>query len=231
MAFTAQGIKMKVLLSVFLTAAVSGIFLLRCPGSSESKKGAYVISLESWHNGQRIFRFPDDSIFVSGGLAVQQVMRLDQFDFNGKVSLMQSVEAYYLIDFKRGLYKDMGKDLEQEIERIPWKDLSEKQYGTNFRGDLHFNENFSIKDTLWESRQVKKISYTAANRERYDIILKQCPPKERRPVFFDVIEQRFKGEVLQMIITYPNGVGTAVYTTKFAPLEEHPVLDALNKLK
>ncbi|KOP38869.1 MULTISPECIES: hypothetical protein [unclassified Flavobacterium] len=217
-------------ISILITAAVCGLFFLK--GSSQkSSKGVYVISLESLQNGQRIFKFPDDSIFVSADLAVEQIMRLDQFDFNGKTSLMQSVETYYLIDFHRDLFKDLGRDLEQKTEKIPWKNLREKSYGTNFRGDLHFNENFKIKDTVWEGKKIKKISYTSENREKYDILLEQFPTEERPPVFFDVIEPRFKGRVLKMTTSYPDGKGMVVYTTKFVPLDTHPVLEALSSLK
>ncbi|PBJ08036.1 hypothetical protein [Flavobacterium sp. ACN6] len=227
------GTKMKVfLISIFSAVAVIAAFFFLKTGFQEStNKGAYVISLESWHNGQRIFKFPEDSIFVSGELAIQQIMRLDQNDFNGKVSLTQSVDRYYLIDFNRGLFKDIGSDLEQQTEKIPWKGLSEKKYGTNFRADLHFNENFKVKDTLWEGKNLKNISYTADNREQYDILLEQYSSKDRLPIFYDVIEQRFKGRVLKMTTTYPDDKGTLIYTTKFVSLKKHPLLDALSRLK
>jgi hypothetical protein len=222
---------MRVIFISILAAGISALFFLR-PGSQESgNKGAYIISLESWQGGQRIFKFPNDSIFVCGDRTVQQVMRLDQFDFQGKVSLMQSVETYYLIDFNKGLFKDLGRDLEQKTEKIPWKDLREKRYGIDFRGDLHFSENFKIKDTVYEGKKIKKISYTAENREKYDILLEPFSSEEREPVFFDVIEPRFKGRVVKMTTSYPDGKGMVVYTTKYVPLSNHPVLDAMKNLR
>lgn len=228
---------MKIFSICILITALSGIFFIRGGSqnngrkSQKADKGVYVISQESFLDGKKIFKFPDDSVFVSGDFAMEQVMRLDQYDFNGKVSLMQSVDMYHLIDFNKGLFKDIGRDLQQQTQEIPWKDLKGKKYGTDFRADLHFNENFKMKDTLWEGKDLKNISYTADNREQYDILLEQYASKERFPVFCDVVEQRFKGRVLKMTTKYPDGKGEVIYTVKFIPLDKHPVLEALTSLK
>ena len=223
---------MKFFLYTLFSSVLFELFFLSCTfKQNENGKGVYVICVETRGYGKdgKSFKFPNDSIFVNNEFSVQKVMRLDLYDFNGKTDIIESLDVYYLIDFKKGLYKDLGRTLEKETKDIKWIDLKKKTLGFNFSNKWYDNQTYKIKDTVCEGEKIKKIIYTSKENIKYDILLKQNLSKKQPPVLFTGIEDKFKGDLLKMIITYPDKQGTAVYTKKFVTLKNHKVLNMISK--
>lgn len=197
----------------------------------ESRKGVYVICLESKGYGKdaKSFKFPNDSIFFNNEFSIEKVIRLDFYDFYGKTDIIESLDAYYLIDLKKGLYKDLERSLEKETKSISWVDLKKKNLGFNFCGGWYNNETYKIKDTIYKGEKIKKIKYVSKTNIRYNILLKQNSSKDQSPILFRGIEDKFKGDLLEMIITYPDKQGTAVYTKKFVPIKNHEILNKMDQ--
>lgn len=214
--------------SLFLFVSL-GFFFNR--SSQENRKGVYVISLESKGYGKdgKSFKFPDDSIFVNNEFALEKVMRLELFDYNGISTAKESVDAYFIINLKKGLYKDLERSLEKETESIPWIELREKKLGFNFYGKWYENETYKMKDTIYNGKKVKKIKYVSAEHLKYEILLQQNLPKNPSPVFFGGLEDKFKGDLLKMIITYPDKQGSFIFTKKFVQIKNQEVLWKLDK--
>lgn len=200
---------------------------------AQNKDGVYVISLVSRGYGKlgKSLKLPDDSIFVSHQLAVQKVMRIELLDFNGKTDLKESLETHYLINFDTNMFKDIGKDHKAENIKIPWKPLSEKKMGFKFTAIWHKNEPYKIENSILEGKKVKKVIYLTKAGEGYEVYLQPCSAKNRPPVFFGGLEDKFQGVLLKMIITYPEKKGSFTYTTKFVQFKKHELLKVLEKLK
>ncbi|CAD0002458.1 hypothetical protein FLACHUCJ7_00972 [Flavobacterium chungangense] len=197
--------------------------------SRENTKGVYVISLVS--QGAQSFKFPDDSIFVDKELAVEKIMRLDEFIVDDKSKVKESVDTYYFIDFKKRQYKDIGKNLEKDPKNIPWIQLAKKDLGFNFHNKWLENENYKMKDTIYNGEKIKKVISNSKTGERYEIFLRQNVTENKPLVLFAGIEDKFKAEVIKMIITYPENKGSFIYTKKFIPLKSHEILSAMNKFQ
>ncbi|TDX11234.1 hypothetical protein [Flavobacterium sp. S87F.05.LMB.W.Kidney.N] len=200
---------------------------------SQNSKGVYVISLVSRGYGKlgKSLKLPDDSIFVSHRFAVQKMLGIYLSDFNGKTDMQELLETYYLIDFKKDRFKDIGKDLEKQTNKIPWEPLGKKKMGFKFTAVWHKNETYKTENSFLQGKKVKKVSYLTKEGERYEVYLQPCPAKNSPPVFFRGLEDKFHGILLKMIITYPEKKGSFTYTTKFVQLRKHKVLKALEKLK
>ncbi|MBW1656461.1 hypothetical protein [Flavobacterium quisquiliarum] len=222
------------LLSIFLFLSLFfKLIFLENNTAQENKKGVYVIGHISrgYGEGSKSFEFPKDSIFVDQELVIEKVLRLDYYDFFGITDLRESLDRYYVIDLKNEAYKDIGKNLNQKIADIPWKNQDTTKVGIDFFKEFENNDIYKIKDTLYEGKKVKKIEYTTNTQKTYEIFLQQNLAKVADHVLFKGIEDKFKGELLKMIVTYPDKQGTATYTKKFIPLKNHEILQAMNKLK
>ncbi|MBZ4043351.1 hypothetical protein [Flavobacterium hibisci] len=188
-----------------------------------------MISLES-HTTKSI-TFPDDSIFVYKELAVEKIMRLDEFIFNDKSDVKESVDTYYFIDFKKGQYKDIGKNLEKDPKNIPWIQLAKKELGFYFHNKWLENESYKITDTIYKGERIKKVISNSKTGKGYEIFLRQNVTENKTLVLFAGIEDKFKGEVIKLIVTYPENKGSIIYTKKFIPLKSHEILSAMNKFQ
>ena len=210
-------------------------FLMLMPEKnfSQNHDGVYVISLVSRGYGTlgKSLRLPDDSIFVSRQLAIQKMLGIYLSDFNGKTDMQELLETYYLLDFKKDRFKDIGKDLEKQTNKIPWEPLGKKKMGYKFITIWHKNEPYKTENSFLEGKEVKKVSYLVKTGEAYEVYLQPCPAKNRPPVFFRGLEDKFQGVLLKMIITYPEKKGSFTYTTKFVQFRKHEAFKALEKLK
>jgi hypothetical protein len=198
--------------------------------SEDGPKGVYVISVTS--PGKKPFRFPDDSLFIYKGAAVEQILRVDQtFLDNNKSVIKESLDTYYFIDFKKGLFRDMGKNLNRKDEKAQWLPMKDKKSGFDFTIPWYADEKYKIKDTIYNGKKIKKIQYQNVKGMRYTVLMRMNSSKEQFPVIFPGIEDRFKADVIKMFVTYPGQHGSWVYTKKFIPLKNHEVFKALDSKK
>lgn len=214
---------------LFLSAFLKFFFLKS--NNSEIKKGVYILTTEIRSNipNGKSLKFPDDSIFIDNEFAIEKVIRIYQKDSMGIIETKQSLDRYNLIDFKKGLHKNIGKNLEADIKNIPWSDLSKKEVSMDFSATWENSEIYKTKDTIYEGIKVKKIEYISNTNKTYEIYLKPNSSKNQDFVFYKGIEDKYQGEVLKLKYTYPDGWNTTC-TKKFIPIKNHEVLNALEKL-
>lgn len=212
---------------LFLSAFLK--FFFQKSNNSEIRKGVYIFSTE-YKFENKSFKFPDDSVFIDNEFAIEKVIRIDETEFFGATSIKQSLDRYNFIDFKKGLYKNIEKNLDPDFENIPWEDISKKKFAIDFSAKWENSEIYKTKDTIYEGIKVKKIEYTSITNEKYEIYLQPNLSKTQDFVFYKGIEDKYNGEVLKMVVTYPNHKETSTTTKKFIPIKNHEVLNALEKL-
>lgn len=198
--------------------------------SSPGQKGVYVITVQSEgpaKNSGRT-RLSDDSIFVIKDLAIEKVMKTNQLEYGGKLTLTESVGGYYLIDLKKRVFKDLGTSLDKSTDQIPWQDLRNKTTGHIFHYGWFNDEPHVLKDTLYDGKNIRQLSYTSTkDKFKYVIYLENNVPKNNMPVFFIGIEDKFDLSLIELRAS--NDQGTILFTKRFIPMDDHEVLRKIIK--
>jgi hypothetical protein len=198
----------------------------------DKKKGVYIIKTKALGPKGSGYEFdmPDDSIFVSGDLAVEKDYRINQNEINSKIEFSSSLKGYNLLDLQKSLFKELGETLDVDSQKMHWKDLKSKEIGFNFYYGWYKDEKYTIVNVLYEGRKMKKLTFTSkVTNLEYEVFLEENADENKSPVFFIGIEDKFNSNMVKMVITSPENKGSFIFTKRFVKLEKHEVLTAIDK--
>jgi len=227
-------------MKLIINSIIVSIFLLSTGDKGadlQVRNGVYIYSVHSINpvTGERMKMMPDDSLFFFNGIAIEKVMKNEDFVVNNRLKrTVESTQAFNVIDFRKKKYTQVTT-LDSIKRPLLLEDpLSSPKLGINFSYQYYNGEKFSSKDTIIKNSKYTLVSYISnADGPNRGALMKifLSSMDGKFDYFVPNIEKQFNGRFKMMEVVYPANQGTLWLTLDFKPGLSNYWLSIFNKIQ
>lgn len=203
---------MRVLNCCFIVSAIIVSSFFSPYQSKNAFNGIYVYrTFAEMPNSNELSKLlPDDSIFYNNGFALEKIMGIHEMIVDNKSNVTEKPKGFCFIDFSKGRFFSIDSISQANRIKSPeWKKISEKKVGLNFNFSYYIAEKYTLKDTVINKLKYKLMRYVSeqTGQNKGALMTVYINPTLESPSFFPNIENKIKGRVSMISVTYPNNQG------------------------